>query len=1285
VRGVPLTPEQRAARNAARRALARRVALRSMLGTGALVVIAAVVGWWLLTTIGGRDVLLAQIVARLPAGATLTWQRAEGPASGPLTLHGVRFTMPRARDAACITTDRHACAMGTIAFTARTVVLDPALRPLLGRTLRLETLSISGATLELPRSTKPFEFPRWPDSLPQIAPPLGLQADTIRIDGLRITRDGVSLADIRSARGGIDASTGRLHVEHLVVDSDRGRFSAHGDYAPLDEYRSDLTATAVLPAAAGRTAPALGLVARGDLSRMVVVLAGNAPAPVRAVLTLQGKALPHWSLAARASALDPQWLLGAAAGVPLAFDLRADGIGGKATLRGTLARDGLRATIQPSNIALADQVLDVRPLIVDVLGGRTTLRGRADLRDTAKPSLRFAVNARGLRWSGIATAPAIRADADFGIAGRPDAWAALGNATLLRGTQVARVHFDGRGDGSQAWIDTLHAATPGGALEARGHLAWSPALRWNTTARLADFDPGYLLPDWDGRLVGRIASTGSARSAGGFDATLDVPRLGGRLRGRPLQASGRFTMQGSAYRGNLDLTLGSSHVQARGQMTNTLDIDARFSPLRLADLAPRSAGTLQGDVHLRGARNAPDLGIDLSGAGIAYAGYRVGALRAQGQLPWHRGAGALTLEARDVVAGIALDHVHLRARGAVEALQLQGDARAPAGALAFAGQLDRRGSNWSGALATLDVKPTKGAAWRLQVPARFTHGGTRWTLSHSCFVAATAGALCARVDWPQQGVDVDAHGLPLALATPYLPPRSDGRPWQVRGAVDLTARIRPARGSWHGDVHLTSASGGLRNSERARHDLIAYDRLLLDAKFDPQHVDMRVGAALDGTGRIDAHIASGWDAYAPLHGDVAFATDALTWMELLSPDIVAPTGHLQGHIALGGTRAQPALGGDARLSNFSTEMPALAITLSQGNVRLDAQADGSARIHGSVRSGDGTLAIDGNLGWRNGDAGTPSTPLVLNVTGRNVLASDTRDLRAVIDPDVVVRYASGQPLSVSGRIGIPSANLDLARLDRGATTSPDVVVLDPVDPTRAIATPVALDLMLAMGEDVHLHGFGLDGTLSGSLRVRAQPGRDTLASGTLDVGGRYLAYGQKLDITRGELTWTNSPIGDPRLDIRAQRDVGEVTAGIDVTGHATRPQAEVWTDPATDASQALAYLALGRPLSTASNDETQQLDAASAALSAGGNLLASQLGTRLGLDNAGVSESRALGGSVLGVGKFLSPRLYVGYGVSLLGTGQVLTLKYLLRKGFDVEIESSTVENRASTNWRKEK
>jgi translocation and assembly module TamB len=102
-------------------------------------------------------------------------------------------------------------------------------------------------------------------------------------------------------------------------------------------------------------------------------------------------------------------------------------------------------------------------------------------------------------------------------------------------------------------------------------------------------------------------------------------------------------------------------------------------------------------------------------------------------------------------------------------------------------------------------------------------------------------------------------------------------------------------------------------------------------------------------------------------------------------------------------------------------------------------------------------------------------------------------------------------------------------------------------------------------------------------------------------------------------------------------------------------------------------------------DEARQLGSAKSALSAGTGLLASELGSRIGLDNAGVNNSRALGGDVLSVGKYLSPKLYVSYGVSLLGTGQVLTLKYLLRKGFDIQIESSTVENRASVNYRKEK
>ncbi len=1294
---------------ARRRARVRVLAVRSAFTTLGLLLLAVVLLYWLLMTVGGRDVLLSQIVARLPADTTLTWRSAEGPASGPLTLRDVRFETPT-RDRTCSETGTEDCPItGRIVFFARTIVLDPAIRPLFGRRLRLDALDIAGATLDLPKSDEPFELPRWPEVLPEIAPPLALQADTIRVDGFKVTQARETLIDIHRLRGGLDASTGRLHIEHVRIDSDRGRFALHGDYAPEDDYRTDLTASAVLPAPPGRTAPKLGLVARGELSTMDVALSGNVPAPLRATLTLRAPAtakdVPRWTLRANSTALDLGLLTGSGeVSTPLAFDVRAEGTGGQARLQGKVTQGEFTATILPSNLRLDNQVLDVQPLALQVFDGSATLRGRADFRDANNRRFRFAINARGLTWGGAATTapnptqaatdtPAIVADADLGFAGTIEAWAAIGKATLTRDGQAAAIAFDGRGDAQRMTLKTLRATMPTGTLDGSGSLDWAPALGWDIDATLAGFDPGYFAADWKGAVNGKLVTRGTTRSDGGLDVAVDASQLGGRLRGRPLQGRGRFLMRGAApsggaanYEGDVALTLGGSRLDAKGKVANTIDIDAKFSPLQLNDLPPDASGSLRGTLKLTGTRTAPNIDADLTGAGLAWSGYRAATLSAKGRLPWTGRSGALLVTASGVEAGIAIDTLRLDARGAVEALQLDGSARSELGALEFAGTADKRGANWQGTLQSLQLAPNKGAPWRLQSPARYAQNGARWTLSQSCFASAGGGALCASADWPRR-LDVEGNGLPLTLALPYLPEREDGRPWLLRGEIAIDAQVRPVGNSWRGTAKVTSASGGLKLSQRARRDLVAYDNLTLDATFDPRRVEAELSTVLNGDGHVDARIATGWDAYAPLSGEIALDTDELTWMELFSPDIVEPTGRLAGRITLAGTRAQPALGGQAQLSDFATELPSLAILLQDGDIRMDALPDGSARISGRVTTASaagtgagGVLAIDGSLGWR-GD----STPLVLKLSGKNVLVSDTRDVRAVIDPDVSVRYAAGQPITVTGSVGVPSAKLDLERLDDGVSTSPDVVVLDPVDPKRTASSPLDLDLTLALGDDVRLNGFGLEGTLGGSLRVRQRPGREMIATGTLEVGGRYEAYGQELDITRGRLVWSGTAIADPVLDIRAERKVGEVTAGIDVDGRASAPQARVWTDPASDESEALAYLALGRPLSSASADESRQLDAASAALSAGGSLLASQLGSRIGLDDAGVMDSRALGGSVFGVGKFLSPKLYVGYGVSLLGTGQVLTLKYLLKKGFDVEIESSTIENRGSVNWRKEK
>ncbi len=411
------------------RARLRKVALRSALGIGVLAVLAGLVLYWLLATLGGRDFLLGQVVARLPTDSTLTWQSADGPVSGPMTLHGLHF-------------EYH----GTV-FDARRVTIDPDIRPLLGKLLRLDVLEVQDARLSLPKSDKAFKLPRWPDVLPRINLPLDVQVDTLRVDGLKVLRAGAPLVNVHSVRGALDARKGRLHLEQLAVDSSRGYYLADGSYDPRDDFKTDFTLGALLPAPAGRTRPRLGVAARGNLEQMDVAVSGNAPGPVDVRLTLRGPDAPRWTLRAHSKALDPALLAGTGQpGTPLAFTLSADGVGGEARVRGKLTRGDLVAELQPSRLRMQDQVLQFKPLVVDVYGGRVTARGRGDFSKPGDAQFKFSIKANDLSFGGTpapanaaGATPAIGTDADFDIAGTTQAWTLVGKATLTRGDDQATV------------------------------------------------------------------------------------------------------------------------------------------------------------------------------------------------------------------------------------------------------------------------------------------------------------------------------------------------------------------------------------------------------------------------------------------------------------------------------------------------------------------------------------------------------------------------------------------------------------------------------------------------------------------------------------------------------------------------------------------------------------------------------------------------------------------------------------------------------------------------------
>ncbi|MBS0228036.1 MAG: translocation/assembly module TamB domain-containing protein [Proteobacteria bacterium] len=1260
----------------------RRRLRRILVAFVALALLAAIGLLWLLNTASGRDFALHQLVARLPTGSTLQWKTAQGDLAGPLVLQGVDFMTPVQRNAHCKPTLAAPCATDPLRLQIEHLRLDPALLPLLARRLRFDTLAIRGVQLDLPRDDTPLELPRWPDLLPTLDLPLTVQADALVLDDVRIAREGEALIAVRSVRGGLRVGEGALHVEQLRIDCDRGVFSAHGDYAPRDNFRTDLTASAQLPANLGQAAPALNLRVHGDLSNLQATAEGRLPGVTRLNLTLSGDTTaPHWQLQASSEGLDPDVFMGhTASGTPLRFSLATGGTGGSAELRGSFSDGDFTAQLQPSKLRINDQRIDLQPLVVDLLDGRVTVNGHVELKDSDQASVALALAARGLRWSDVNGRNLVAGDADLNLTGRLDQWMLRGQARLARDQNRASVDLTGSGDRNGMRLQRFDAGTNLGKLSATGMLAWSPALRWQADANLRDFDPGNFLPDWPGALRGRITSSGEQRN-GALTARFDARDLGGQLRGRPLTGHAQLAIDAARYSGELALTLGGSKIEAKGRVDTTLVVDARFDPLRLDDVLPGASGHMQGHLSLRGKPTMPDLRIDLQGQSLVYRDFRASALQLHGELPWSQGDGTLSVEAADVHAGVALASLHANLRGALSRLVVELDARGEAGVLNIAGSARQTGTRWQGQLTRLSLAPTQGSAWALRSPSNWAWDGHAITIGDTCLQATLGGSLCGSGAWPRAGIALKGDALPLALLADWLPARADGRRWSLDGTLDLDAHIASAALGWAASASVQSTGGGLRSGARARRVLFGYRDLKLALQANPQRIEGELAAALSGGGSIDAQLATGWDAASVLTGSLRANTKELTWLELLSPDLAEPGGLLALDVQLSGSRVHPRLGGSARLQAFSAELPALGIGIEQGEVELQAREDGSASIRGSANTGKGTLQIEGSLGWLD-----DTTPLQVSIRGSEVLLADTRQLRLLASPDMTVRWRSGTPVEVRGEVLVPEADLHLERLQSGVAPSPDVVVLDPDKPTSA-ATPLAvdLDLGLRVGDKVRIDGYGLTGSLSGKLRVRQPPGGETRATGALEVGGRYRAYGQNLQITRGTLAWSNSPIGDPRLDIRAERHVGDVVAGVAVGGRASAPHASVYSNPAMSQSEALAYLTLGRPLSTLNGREAQQLGAARSALNAGAGLLAAELGNRIGLDDAGVSQSRALGGEVLGIGKYLSPRLYVSYGVALLGTGQVVTLKYLLKKGFDIQIESSSVQNRASVNWRMEK
>ena len=1244
------------------------------LGVLALVALLGIAAFWLLGTSAGLRFALAR--AASATGGALQVAQADGRLAGPLTLRDVRY--------------RDGSGLDVRVAQAR---LDLAVWPLLRRQLHVLDLQADGISVML----APPSPATASDNPLSLQPPLDIVLDRARVGRVRINQPGteqpVFVADGLDLAGAWTQAGLRLH--QLDLRSPDGRVQLAGELALGNGYRGHGDGHFNWTVDGVHYAGALQASSDDQQARLALTLTKPTAATLKLSLTPRGSY--PWTATLDAPRFDPTPLLGPGSTITaLAASLQASGDRRSGSIEGRVDINGYAVQLKPLRARLDDSLdtlqLQQLRLTSPQVPGQLDASGQVQL--SASP-LSAVLE---LHWSDVAL-PAelvgqpLASHGQLSVKGSTAQFHAAGELALGPPGQLAQLALALDGTPQQIDLRTLRLVQPKGQLEATGTLTLQPALAWKAQATARQFDPGQLFAHWDGALDAELSSSG-AQQKQGLDATLDLRRLDGTLRHRPVRGRGRLHLSpAQVLDGTLDLASGGSTVHLAAQPGASNDAELTLGIASLADWLPDAGGRLDGHLAIRG--KAPGLSVNgiVRGQRLAWQQQKLDTLRLIVGIPdISAPSGKLDLDARGLLAsdGLAFDRLHLLAEGsqATHRLTLQADGRQLSADLALDGSL--KNSAWNGTLGRLDLAPQGLPRWRLQQPVTLGYRDGAASVGELCLTAGDP-LLCASGRQDKAGnldADYRLRALPLALilnaaGMADLPLRADG---SIEGEGQLR---RSAGGALTGHAAIRSDTGTITYTDRADRPLLAYRHLALQAQLAPGDQRATVHAELDEDGRLDGQLHLRGAAQT-LDGALDLRLNRLAPIELFTSELANVQGALTGHIDIGGTLAQPALTGHARVAGFAAEVPSAGLKLRDGQITLSTADARTLQLDGQVHSGEGTLAIQGRAGL--GDNATAE----LTLKGSRFTAADIPAAKVVVSPDLVVTRAA-QGVDITGRVALNSADVDLARLPGAGATkaSPDVVVVDEqAQQAKAQALPISATVAVDLGPRTHVVGMGLDGNLRGQLVVRERPGRATTGQGQVDVAGTYRAYGQNLTIEQGQLLFASTPIDNPRLNIRAVRklnpnatvDEGQ-KVGLYVAGTAQRPVLTVFSQPVMEQSDALSYLITGKPLSEVKGGEGSMVNSAAQALgSAGGDLLAKRIGSQLGVDDIGVSSNEALGGSsAFTVGKYLSPRLYLSYGVGLFEPGQVITLRYRLSKRWNFEAQNATDFSRASFNYRLEK
>ena len=826
-------------------------------------------------------------------------------------------------------------------------------------------------------------------------------------------------------------------------------------------------------------------------------------------------------------------------------------------------------------------------------------------------------------------------------------------------------------------LELTPAASGGGTLRATGSVDLESR---ETSVDLAAtrWDPSWAVAAWPGRL------DGTARLRAGLapepNVALDAIALAGELRGYPVTLGGAATLTGRD-RVRLDalrLDSGSNRVVLTGALDRErldLAVDAELDELDL--LVPDAVGALTASLTVGGTWREPRGNGEIALRDAAYAGVVLQRLDVRGTAGLATDAPvALTVEAAGIARGpIGIRELGARVDGTAGAHTARVDVAADGVSATAAATGGIRGGVWRGTLDRLDIDEEVLGPWRLESPAAVGVGRGFLTVATGCLTHVSNARWCTELDLqgrPEDKLVVSGQNFELATLRPLLP-----REVELRGVYQLSGSLFDLMGEPRGAVALTGGNTRVNiaftdeQAFAAELNLVQAGMTLTDGRLA---LTAAVRRSRGGSADVDAEIADVRARDSLVDGTVRIEWPDVGFLALLSPELEQVSGAVAVNLDVGGTVAEPTLDGRAAFSNGRVAVPRWGLVVEGIEATATSSQGRSLAIDATGRAGDGVLTVAGTTEL-DADAGWPTQ---LTLRGDTVRIVQLPDVEIFASPDLSLDVAL-PVIQVAGTVHIPRANLALDVLPSQAVTpSPDAVIHGQAErDTRSRPLQLRTAVAFTLGDDVRYSGLNLDTTVTGELRVATEPNASASATGTLRLDGTYDAYGQKLELTRGQLLFSG-PLDDPGLDVRALRMLetidfssGAVTeVGVELTGTLKAPRTRVFSTPAMSEADALSYLLLGRPVNGTGAQETATLQTAALSMGLQQALPGLQrIGQTLGLDEFSVQTTDTDAGAVM-AGKYLSPKVYIRYSYGLFNRIGGLLLRFKVNERLSIETRS---------------